>query len=284
MATKTNNNNHLDTQKPNTLKDRISGFITSSVNNIREKLYNNVVPFSYGDITNRLYSAIVDNKSYSKQVMPDSGNYDALDEIYANYLQIPKNKRHYDSVLKTSKYKPSKSKDKTALYYAMPLSNKEKQRLIKYALNGSTSEVNPELGEYKLGLGEDINGKYVSYYDNWDLNPFRGVTSYDSKLAKWLGLDKIGDLSFGIGKPVEIYDRLYYDENGKLIDKKLFGGQVNRRSLATGGKIYIKPSHRGRLTELKERTGKSEAELYNDGNPAHKKMVVFARNARKWNK
>ena len=49
------------------------------------------------------------------------------------------------------------------------------------------------------------------------------------------------------------------------------------------GDIYIKPSHRGRLTELKERTGKSEAELYNDGNPAHRKMVVFARNARKWN-
>lgn len=47
--------------------------------------------------------------------------------------------------------------------------------------------------------------------------------------------------------------------------------------------IHIKPSHRGRLTELKARTGKSEAELYNDGNPAHKKMVVFARNARKWN-
>lgn len=48
--------------------------------------------------------------------------------------------------------------------------------------------------------------------------------------------------------------------------------------------IHIKPSHRGRLTELKARTGKSEAELYNDGNPAHKKMVVFARNARKWNR
>lgn len=51
---------------------------------------------------------------------------------------------------------------------------------------------------------------------------------------------------------------------------------------AEGGSIQIKPSHRGRLTELKERTGKTEAELYNDGNPAHKKMVVFARNARKW--
>ena len=61
-----------------------------------------------------------------------------------------------------------------------------------------------------------------------------------------------------------------YDEGGLLRDYK------------SGGKIHIKPSHRGRLTELKKRTGKSEAELYNDGNPAHKKMVVFARNARKW--
>lgn len=49
-----------------------------------------------------------------------------------------------------------------------------------------------------------------------------------------------------------------------------------------GGGIHIKPSHRGRLTALKARTGKTEAELYNDGNPAHKKMVVFARNARKF--
>lgn len=56
----------------------------------------------------------------------------------------------------------------------------------------------------------------------------------------------------------------------------------NTGEYAKGGKIYIKPSHRGRLTELKKRTGKTEAELYNDGNPAHKKMVVFARNSRKW--
>ena len=49
-----------------------------------------------------------------------------------------------------------------------------------------------------------------------------------------------------------------------------------------GKSIHIKPANRGKLTALKKRTGKSEAELYNDGNPAHKKMVVFARNARRW--
>lgn len=53
-------------------------------------------------------------------------------------------------------------------------------------------------------------------------------------------------------------------------------------TMAKGGKIEIK--HPGRLTALKKRTGKTEKELYNDGNPAHKKMVVFARNARRWHK
>lgn len=47
-------------------------------------------------------------------------------------------------------------------------------------------------------------------------------------------------------------------------------------------KIRIKPSHRGRLTELKKRTGKTEAELYKTGSPATRKMITFARSARKW--
>ena len=53
---------------------------------------------------------------------------------------------------------------------------------------------------------------------------------------------------------------------------------------AKGGGIHIKPSHMGRLTELKKRTGKSEAELYKTGGPAVRKMITFARSARKWNK
>lgn len=255
---------------------------TDVANVIRQRLYDNIIPFSYNKPIQRLYSAIAKNKPSNYEKMPDSGNYDALDELWANYLQIPANRRHYDSVLQESKYKPSISKNNSAKYYALPLTDEDKQRLITRVTRGSDSEMNPELGEYKLGLGEDNKGKYVSYYDDWNLNPFRGITSYGSKLISALGLDKIEDLSFGIGKPVEVYDRLYYDDNGKLIlDKKQLGGSI-RRTLATGGSIHIKPSHRGRLTELKARTGKSEAELYNDGNPAHKKMVVFARNARKW--
>ena len=63
-----------------------------------------------------------------------------------------------------------------------------------------------------------------------------------------------------------------------------FGGPIVEmaREYAKGGGIHIKPSHRGRLTELKKRTGKTEAELYRTGGPAVRKMITFARSARKW--
>lgn len=47
-----------------------------------------------------------------------------------------------------------------------------------------------------------------------------------------------------------------------------------------GGSIRIK--HPGRLTALKKRTGKTEAELWSTGNAHTRKMITFARNARKW--
>lgn len=49
-----------------------------------------------------------------------------------------------------------------------------------------------------------------------------------------------------------------------------------------GGSIYIKPSHRGRFTRLKERTGHSASWFKAHGTPAQKKMATFELNARKW--
>ena len=93
----------------------------------------------------------------------------------------------------------------------------------------------------------------------------------------------------GFIQPKDAWDKLSLQEKSAMMRAAVRQGIYNLKDIrqkynefAEGGKIHIKPSHRGRLTELKERTGKSEAELYNDGNPAHKKMVVFARNARKW--
>jgi hypothetical protein len=65
------------------------------------------------------------------------------------------------------------------------------------------------------------------------------------------------------------------------LNKKSLGGSI-RRSLKHGG-IYIQPSHRGRFTALKERTGHSTSWFKENGTPAQKKMATFALNAAKWN-
>lgn len=89
----------------------------------------------------------------------------------------------------------------------------------------------------------------------------------------------------GIDRMLALQDMMrQYDEagSGAALPAMDVNAPFVARIAGQGGGIHIKPSHRGRLTDLKARTGKTEAELYNDGNPAHKRMVVFARNARKW--
>lgn len=73
--------------------------------------------------------------------------------------------------------------------------------------------------------------------------------------------------------------------NDILIDEKIIksykqGGILKRVESGKSG-IHIKPENRGKLTRLKKRTGKTEAELWKEGDPAVRKMITFARNARK---
>ena len=74
------------------------------------------------------------------------------------------------------------------------------------------------LGRYTITKGEDEKGKYVSYYDKWDFNPFDynkypGGESLSKAYEKTMGF-------FGMNAP-EIYGRVYYDEKtGKAIRKK----------------------------------------------------------------
>lgn len=119
---------------------------------------------------------------------------------------------------------------------------------------------------YKAGLQPILNKD--GYYHLGSRNPKTGKI-LKSATHPTLPLALLNDAQQGYYPTV--------DSRGNIYTQTWKGNELKE-----GGSIHIKPSHRGRLTELKERTGKSEAELYNDGNPAHKKMVVFARNARKW--
>ncbi len=51
------------------------------------------------------------------------------------------------------------------------------------------------MGHFTLGLGKDEKGSYLYYYDKWDL----ASKFVDNPVMK------------GVGRPYEIYDRLYYD-------------------------------------------------------------------------
>lgn len=134
-------------------------------------------------------------------------------------------------------------------------------------------------------------GTWSPDYKSFTMSPdgYRGPVSMDER--KWY-LENTEDNGVQLREAngsIPIYDNIPWAGVLPAVTvtgrKHSIGGPLVdylQNEYSKGGGIYIKPSHRGRLTELKKRTGKTEAELYNDGNPAHKKMVVFARSARKW--
>lgn len=62
------------------------------------------------------------------------------------------------------------------------------------------------LGTYTVGTGQDDQGTYSSYYDEWDINPFKGGSAEINLPV----ISKIDDISL-IGTPIRLYDRKYYN-------------------------------------------------------------------------
>ena len=97
-----------------------------------------------------------------------------------------------------------------------------------FGLNPKYEKDNPQykkgmyskvLGNFKLDKGQDDHGHYISYYDDWNLNP-TGVNVLDG------AIDYLGGLT-----PPEIYGRIYYNpDNGQIIKgpggKKRKGGEL----------------------------------------------------------
>jgi hypothetical protein len=64
------------------------------------------------------------------------------------------------------------------------------------------NEIALALQHYRISIGEDNRGSYISYYDIWDLN----VPSEGNKLTK-------------VGHPFEVYDRIYYNpKTGEILN------------------------------------------------------------------
>lgn len=122
-----------------------------------------------------------------------------------------------------SPYKPSTSKNADIIYYRMPekedfilrnglreLTKTGKDKTIiwdnppRRDAKDSLAKYIPKdyaglMGRYTVSKGKDEKGSYISYYDKWDLCP-GGV--FGKKEASEM---------VGVGKPFEIYGRIYYD-------------------------------------------------------------------------
>ena len=201
-------------------------------NKIRDRLYNNIVPLSYDDPIKRIFNALILNKKEEVDPRLNEEYVDYIYDAYAMYLDKP---QENDSFI-PSKYKPSISKDNSATYYAYPkLEEKLKKKISRGSginlsgldnlpieeeikkINATESSiyVDPSLGTFKVGTGKDEKGNYISYYDIWDVNPYSGAWVDSDKKGKLLNkiLENKKDISIGIGKPFEIYNRIYYNEN-----------------------------------------------------------------------
>lgn len=222
--------------KRNSLKT-VLGVIDNPINSIRQHLYKTVNPFSDYNIPAHLkdiignkymdYGNIIKTKDNRYLTEFEDGIADAgvADDIWATYLQIPKDKRRFPIRIKQSNYKPSKGNQNNT-YYKLPLNKDRQEELINETNNIPIGKnVNSELfADYNLGIhtigrGHDKKGEYRSYYDKWDINPFSG--KYNSINIPIL--NKLNDASFGIGKPVNIYDRIYLDDYYDIPKNKRVG-------------------------------------------------------------
>ena len=316
------------------VKNKIYNYITGGlpIDTVRRRLYNNLFQGYDPGISNlydnikRVRNAIVNNEEEYKG---SNKLYRQIymDDLFAEYLQIPKSERRniIKNYLTDSPYKPSINKnnvnykrinhryisghsgllpdDEERLVNAV-MKGEYESSLDKYDINTgmpsssishgpvplNKTAISKVLIDYGLGVhtisrGKDDKGEYVSYYDLWDMAPTKNSGGNN-------------DESMGIGKPINIYDRVYLDDfygvpneyrGGYYIPEIIVKG--NRKKHKDGGSIHIASSKRGTFTAAatKHKMGVQEFAsrvLRNKDSysPAMVEKANFARNASKWNK
>ena len=206
-------------------------FLQKITNPLRKRVAENLDTYNYTNPLKRLSNAVIFNKK-------DPERFDADDDKYGPFWWADKDDasgsttermdllnmtmgqpQEYNSIEKAI-YKPTKSKDPDAEYYRSIVTENKIKQLIKdknansiisqfkspFAADGYTF-AGGVLGEYKISEGEDEKGKYISYYDKWDLNPLDHL--YGNKKINKL-VDK-ATKAVGVTPP-EIYGRVYLND------------------------------------------------------------------------
>lgn len=208
--------------------------LPSSMEDARLRLYRQVDPtWGYTDDT---LKGSIQSLLYGKNDFFGDGDRIYRDPwsetVYADYLRIPQKYRKHNYSLQKSKYKPTKGDNLNHQYYKIagtPETPNQPYMFTKQLIDeglslrrGQNKNTNifesANMGTSTIGRGTDDKGDYISYYDEWDLNPIAGshsdVSWKDNKIVNMLGLNKAnsGDMSFGLGSPLYFYDRIHLDD------------------------------------------------------------------------
>ncbi len=197
---------------------------------LNKNLSKNLFPYSYQNMIGRTLSAGIFNNKEPLRINYDNkgvfarsnDNKDITKEVYNRldafklYTGIPQK----NNTFKISDYKPSNATDKNASYYSFSNDEGFSDKIISYVNNslGEWKDTDIPLGTeylvedgldgknvmgtFKISVGKDKKGNYLSFYDKWDLSPV------------------------DFGKPFEIYDRIYTKDYGK--DKGYIRSQLDK--------------------------------------------------------
>ena len=251
-------------QKGGFNKYQKTGFLEKLTNPIRKQLAEHLYPVGYdGSRINeeneverygplgKIYNALRGREDTSilrdrlENTMPPD-KYKALIQEREDFLQLVMGQDQKHNTVNASKYRPSDSKDKNAVYYTSQVT----EDLLKEFLSSEDGELNTviddknpikrskpgsgidskdqdipwmvktrkdftgkkvvnaegTLGNFTIDRGTDEDGReYVSYYDKWDLDPFK----VDNKSVNAI-MDKVQS-AVGVNSP-EVYGRIYLDE------------------------------------------------------------------------
>jgi hypothetical protein len=257
----------LSGKKPNIFNKLIKQYLFGDISDdeVKRRLYHNVEPHNYkfydGESSvKRIKDAVKKNESEYDKLMEGYNSFSSSrDDIYAEYLQIPKSERHTiegKTIVSDARYSPTKGTSENLK--KINLGEEDITNLVdsglqlKHGKNKVDTPLSYYFADHTVGRGFDNKGDYVSYYDLWDLNPYKG------KYAHLIGtsnlvpkkIKEIEDLSLGIGNPTEYYDRVYLDDYFDIPEeargapfitpavvtaKKTNGGKLNK--FETGGPV-----------------------------------------------
>jgi len=200
-----------------------TGYINKITTPIRKRLADNLYPVSYsgdpdeksgilGSPIDKVVLALQGKKSKWDNRTGDSDVDSRSIQERTDFLQLLMGQDQKYNSVKKSKYKPTKGDEVSGDYYSSDFTeNSIRHRLKSKGYDSFTSGAGNmiinsggPLGNYTIDKGEDEDGKYISYYDKWDLNPFKEKSILNS-------LANHTQSAIGI-KPPEVYGRVYENE------------------------------------------------------------------------